>query len=446
MGAEEAVDLGSGEGTREAGAVWELNDVERSVGRVHDHGELHGVVGWADKVVGRAARSVGVESRLATILAWGKNLNDIELSAARSPARAGSLAVLEGTWDLSVEHPNGWHVAVESGGGFVWHLELEHEDLVCAIESVVGDGARADVAAVIARALTVGHDGELLVGADQLVAEDGWGRSASVAISVEVGERVSVVGVEGARALSTVVSEEDNSIGAAGLGIVKADTGVCSVWINGLLVLVDLWRSGLDASSLGSWALSTGNLIWVGWNLGGGRSSSWAEPVVLPSHNLSVNCGGDGVWLGLLLLMELGVSVATSVWSAEVGAFGRAARLGVGGDLLELQWATEVKRDFLVEWSEGAGVLDWLGGASTASHGSDLVVGARVADVGVGDGLDWLAVEVASFIHRALSTLVGLDESCAEGKDGHGGLNGELHDGCSDVLSLWFRKVSCLRS
>lgn len=229
MGAEEAVDLGSGERAREAGAIWELDNVEGSVGRVHDHGELHGVVGWADEVVGRTAWSVGVESRLAAVLTWGKNLNDVKLTAAGSPARAGRLAVLEGTWDLSVEHPNGWHVAVESAGGVVWHLELEHEDLVSAIESVVGDGAWADVAAVIAGALTVSHDGELLVGADELVAEDGWGRSTSIAVGVEVGEGVSVVGIESARALSSVVAEEDNSIGAAGLSIVEADTGVCSV-------------------------------------------------------------------------------------------------------------------------------------------------------------------------------------------------------------------------
>lgn len=435
MGAEEAVDLGSGEGTREAGAIWELNNVEGSVGGVHDHGELHGVVGWTDQVVGRSAWSVGVESRLAAVLTWGKSLNDVELSAARSPARAGRLAVLEGTWDLSVKHPDSWHVAVESARGVVWHLELEHENLVCAIESVVGDSAWADVAAVIAGTLTVGHNGELLVGGDELVAEDGWGRRTSVAAGVEVGEGASVVGVEGARALSSVVAKEDNSIGAAGLSIVEADTGVCSVCINGLLVLVDLWRSGLDASSLGNWDLSIGNLCWVGWNLGGGRSSCCAEPVVLPGDNLSINGGGDGVGLGLLLFVELGVSVATSVWSAEVGALGRTARLGVGGDLLELHWATEVERDLLVEWSEGAGVLDWLRGASTTGHGSDLVVGARVADVGVGDGLDWLAVEVASVVDGALSALVGLGESCAEGNDGHRGLDGELHDGCSDVSS-----------
>ena len=206
MGAEKAVDLGSGEGTREAGAVWELNNVDGSVGGVHDHSELHGVVGWADKVVGRSAWSVGVESRLAAVLTWGKNLNDVELSAARSPARAGSLAVLEGTWDLSVEHPDGWHVAVETVAAVHWHVELEEEDLVAALEAVVSHGTWTNVAAVIAGALTVSHDGELLVGADQLVAEDGWGGSASVAISVEIGEGVPVVGVEGARALSAVVS------------------------------------------------------------------------------------------------------------------------------------------------------------------------------------------------------------------------------------------------
>lgn len=201
-------------------------------------------------------------------------------------------------------------------------------------------------------------------------------------------------------------------------------------------MLVDLWRSSLDASSLGNWDLSTGNLCWVGWNLGGGRSSCWAEPIVLPGDSLSIKGGGDGVWLGLLLFVELGVSVATSVWSAEVGALGRTARLGVGGDLLELHWATEVERNLLVEWSEGAGVLDWLRGASTAGHASDLVIRARVAHVGVGDGLDWLAVEVASIVDGALSALVGLDKSCAEGKDGHRGLDGKLHDGSSSVSSL----------
>lgn len=444
MEGKEVVDLAGGKRAWEVGALWENLDVDGAISRVHDDSNLHEAVGWATDPVGGTSWCVGVEGRLATLLTWGEDLDDVELAASRVPAGAGRLAVLKSTWDLGVQHPDGWHVAVEAVVSIVWHVELEHEDLVSAIESVVGNGAWANVATVAVGALAISEDGELVVRLDQGVLEDGWGAGATSAISVEVGKRHAVVVVEDTGALATVVAEEGQSIGDAGGSIVEADASIGGVWINGLGGL-DLWCHslgdiGVDNVSvnwavIGSWwSLSS----WCsGWSSGG----SWlSEPVVLPGDNLAVDGGGNPV---SALLVELLVSsVSACMWSTVDLALLTTTSLGVGSDLLEVHWSTEVKGDLLVERSEGARVWVWLGLASTSGHLGNLIVRSRMADVGVLEGLDLLAVVVTTGELRTTTALVGNGSTGAEGEDCGGDSGGELHF-CDDVLVIKSRvKVS----
>jgi len=81
-----------------------------------------------------------MEGGLHTLVTWSKDLKDVKLAASTRPARTVGLTVLQSTWDLSVEHPDGGHVhwVVDVGGGLagVGHLELEEEGLLGAVESL----------------------------------------------------------------------------------------------------------------------------------------------------------------------------------------------------------------------------------------------------------------------------------------------------------------------
>ncbi|KFX91561.1 hypothetical protein V490_05835, partial [Pseudogymnoascus sp. VKM F-3557] len=191
-GAEELRHLVRGQAGGEGSIIAELLDVCGAIGAVEDNSHLDSSAGRASEVIRASTGGVGVQGRLAAVITRHQDLSDIELSASRSPARARLLAVLEGTWDLSVQHPDGGHVGVESRGGVLGHTELEEEDLVCAVEAVVGYGAGTSVAAAVASdALLVGEDGEFLVAADEGVSEDGGGGGAAGALGVEVGQGVA---------------------------------------------------------------------------------------------------------------------------------------------------------------------------------------------------------------------------------------------------------------
>ncbi|KFY68359.1 hypothetical protein V496_01129 [Pseudogymnoascus sp. VKM F-4515 (FW-2607)] len=429
--AEEGGDLLSAQAGGEGGVVAQLLDVCGSVGAVEDDSQLHGAAGRASEVVGASTRGVGVEGRLAALITGHQDLGDIELSASGGPARAAGLTVLEGTWDLGVQHPDGGHVGVEAGGGVLGHAELEEEDLVGAVEAVVGDGAGADVAAAVALdALVVGEDGELLVAADKGVGEDGGGGGATGALGVEVGEGVTEDVVEDAGSVSAVVAEEGQAVEGLGLGVVVTAAGVGGVGVSGLLLLlVGNWGgwlgSGSHGGGLGVLDLSSS------WGGGvGGDSAAGAEVVVLPGLDDTVDGGGHDVGALLDGLLERArVEGLVAVAAVGVGvALGGAGGLGVGGDLLEGDGATEVEGDLLIERGERAGVGDGGAGArAVAAHRGHLVVGAGVADVGVLDGVDELAEVVAAIEGGAGGALVGNGGGGSKGQDEGGDAHGEMH-------------------
>lgn len=366
-----------------------------------------------------------MEGRLAAVVTRDQDLGDIKLSASGSPARAGSLAVLEGTGDLSVQEPDSGHVGVEAGGGVGGHAEFEEEDLVSAVEAVVGDGSRASVAAAVAGdTLGVGEDGEFLVAADQGVVEDGGGGGAAGTLGVEVRQRVAEDVVEDTGAGAAVVAQEGQAVESLGLSIVVTAASVRGVRVSGLLLLGSCDDWGLDSGS-------SGNCGRGGISLGSGSCGGAAKVVVLPGRDLSVDGGGDDVTLLDGLFERARVEGLVAVAAVRVGvALGGAGGLGVGGDLLEGDGAAEVEGDLLVKGGERAGVGDGRAGAlAVGAHGGHLVVGAGVADVGVLDGIDELAEEVASVFGGAGGALVGDSGGGSKGQDEGGDAHGEVHFG-----------------
>lgn len=103
----------------------------------HEHGGLHRRGRRAQEVIRVAALRVAVDGRLAARVARVEDLEEVELAAARRPARAVGRAVLQGPRDLRVQHPDGGHVCVYGRGDrVVRHGEFEEEELRGAGEAV----------------------------------------------------------------------------------------------------------------------------------------------------------------------------------------------------------------------------------------------------------------------------------------------------------------------
>ncbi|KAI6875734.1 hypothetical protein KC323_g77 [Hortaea werneckii] len=100
---------------------------------VKNHGGLDRLVSRTLDVIAVATGNVSVESGLATLVAWRKNLENVEFATARFPAGALGLSVLQSARDLSIEHPDCRHVnrIVLAGGRLATdgHLEFEEESL-----------------------------------------------------------------------------------------------------------------------------------------------------------------------------------------------------------------------------------------------------------------------------------------------------------------------------
>ncbi|KFY15233.1 hypothetical protein V492_02141, partial [Pseudogymnoascus sp. VKM F-4246] len=161
-----------------------------------------------------------------------------------------------------------------------------------------------------------------------------------------------------------------------------------------------------------------------------GRGAAGTEVVVLPGLDLAVDDSGHHVGALIVGLLDgAGVEGLVAVAAVGVGvALGGAGGLGVGGDLLEGDGPAEVEGDLLIEWGERAGVVDGRGGAlAVGAHVGHLVVGASVADVGVLDGVDELAEEVASVLGGARGALVGDSGGGREGQNEGGDAHGEMH-------------------
>ncbi|KFY85260.1 hypothetical protein V500_08570 [Pseudogymnoascus sp. VKM F-4518 (FW-2643)] len=433
---QEGGDLIRRQARGEGGVIAQLLDVGRAIRAIEDNRQLERATRRARKVIRATTRRVGVEGRLAPIIARDQHLCDIKLSASASPARARRLAVLQGARDLSIQQPHGGHVGVEARGGVGGHAEFEEEDFVCAVEAVVGYGSRARVAAAVARdALGVGKDGEFLVAGHEGVGEDGGGGGPAGALGVEVGEGVAEDVVEDAGAVAAVVAEEGQSVEFLGLGVIVPAARVGCVGVGGLLLLggggCDDGGGGSSSASLGL----GGDIIDDSSGGGGGGSgdgAAGAKVVVLPGNDLAVNGGSHGLGALLVGLLDgAGVEGLVAVAAVGVGvALCGGGGLGVGGDLLEGDWAAEVEGDLLVEGGEGAGVGDGRAGAlSVGAHRGHLVVGAGVADVGVLDGVDELAEVVAAIEGGAGRALVGDGGGGGKGQDEGGDAHGEMHLG-----------------
>jgi hypothetical protein len=74
----------------------------------------------------------GFRTRVAGV----EDLKDVEFATARFPARAGSFAILQRVWDLSVQHPNRRHVCVEAGLTTQRHGELDKEHFGLTVKAV----------------------------------------------------------------------------------------------------------------------------------------------------------------------------------------------------------------------------------------------------------------------------------------------------------------------
>lgn len=113
-----------------------IKHLEHGLLVLHEHSDLDGTVGGADKVVRVATGEARVKGRLAAGVAGSKSLPKVEFTAAGGPARARGRAVLESAGDLSVEHPNGRHVHVVTRSAIIGHGELHEEELLSAVEAI----------------------------------------------------------------------------------------------------------------------------------------------------------------------------------------------------------------------------------------------------------------------------------------------------------------------
>ena len=113
-----------------------VQDLDADVAALHDNRELDGSVCRASEVVRAAPSLIAVEGALGAEIPRVKNLKDVEFSASRRPAGAFCLAILQRARDLSVEHPQGWHVGIEALRSVRWHGEFKEESLLDTVPTI----------------------------------------------------------------------------------------------------------------------------------------------------------------------------------------------------------------------------------------------------------------------------------------------------------------------
>lgn len=335
----------------------------------HDHGGLDGVVAGAVEVVGRTALVVAVQGGLHALVAGGQDFEDVELAAARGPARALRVAVLEGTGDLRVQHPDGGHVdrvvLADALLAVVGHLEFEEEGLVGAGEAVVRDGAGTAVAARVALAFLVGHDDDLVLGRELAVIENLGGGAAALAVGAGVREGVAEGVVEDAGAGAAVVVQEDEAVGVALAGAVVGLTtpvatggGATKDAVNDVAARRAGGRRGRGRRRRGGGGRGAGvraSVVGLVLDRGGsggsvGAGGLLAGVVVGPADGLAVDGGVDHVAeVGVgLTLVGVGVSVGVATGggaTADLVLGGGRVAGGVDGELLQLGGTTDVDGD-----------------------------------------------------------------------------------------------------
>lgn len=167
--------------------------------------------------------------------------------------------------------------------------------------------------------------------------------------------------IELARALTTIVTEENEVVSNTILGVVVCNTRPVATSAAGVADLVlelgdgtvrslglrGLRRLGVLSRSSSRRNVLDGSRSRSCWGISGRRSAT--EVVVLPGDDLTIDSGDDHVALGLALGVEVSVAVATSVDVRR--GLGNVALLGgrrvVDGDLLELERTTEVERQLV---------------------------------------------------------------------------------------------------
>lgn len=155
------------------------------------------------------------------VVAAVQDLPEIELTAARRPARARLGTVLQGTGDLSIKQPNSRHVSVETRGRVVTrHAELENKHLLSTTETVVGNSVGAVVTTRVTLALVAREDDELVVATDGGLGQYLRARGSRDTIRASIRERVAKLEIEGTRSTATKVVKENQIVGRLGLGIV----------------------------------------------------------------------------------------------------------------------------------------------------------------------------------------------------------------------------------
>lgn len=102
-----------------------------------DNSSFDGSLDGAIEIIRRAASGCHMQSRFAAKIPRVEDLEDVELTTARGPARTvGISAVLGCQRDLGVVEPDGWHVAVEASLAGEGHREFHEENLMIATKAI----------------------------------------------------------------------------------------------------------------------------------------------------------------------------------------------------------------------------------------------------------------------------------------------------------------------
>jgi hypothetical protein len=320
--------------------------MSRGIIAIEDDRHLDRGIDRAIKVIRIAAGDIPVHGGLAAPVAGIEHLEDIPLATAGLPARTLGAAILERVGDLRVEDPRRGHVLVPARGAGDGHVELEEEELLGAVEAVVGHAAGPGRAAVAALTGPVGHEDELVAVAEHLVGEDlGRGR-AGLGIGGGVGERVAEELVEDAGALAAHVVEEGEAFGGLLLGAVVGLAAPLPV--SGIHRGCGCFGGGLVGSLAGG---AVGCC---------GRSGlGTASILVGPGYDFTINCGNDHVTnsaffaadavlldlTGFVLIASVAVDMAILSYPVRARldvSLPGARSWSVEGEMLEVERAAEM--------------------------------------------------------------------------------------------------------
>jgi hypothetical protein len=418
------------------GRVVKLDNLDLRVVAGEDDSSLEGTGSGSSEVISRSSTAIlgtgslpGVQVVGESVVTGVENLKEIELATSGGPARTRGLAVLQSSGNLGVEHPDGGHISVEALGVILGHGELEKEDFVGSTKAMVGRRALSDVATVVAAALLVGHDQELLVGGDGDIAKNlrrsGTGNSVSAAEGQGVSEtRVPSTGTSG----SSLVVQESETVRLARRRAVESRSLPVRVANGSLRRHVGGNGNGGRGDRLGLRrqrlpSLRGANIRGAsggGTGLGGiGESVGGldGETVLVSVDNLGdLHNLGDNTSLMSVVGVELtlGGLAAVLVLLLDSITLGVTAVGVVDSKLLQRHGASEGDGELLVQRGQRArkGLDGGRTGTRAGVHAGDGVVGTSETNVLVGDFGHLVTVGVAS--NLLASGSIGKGEKCRD--------------------------------